>query len=287
RLSHRLRHSRREKDRLFGVLFLDLDRFKLVNDSLGHGAGDQMLVETSRRLELAVRPGDTVARLGGDEFAILLEDVQDPGDAVRVAERIQSSLKQPIKVENQEIVSSASIGIAMSQTGYEKAEDVLRDADTAMYRAKSEGRARHEVFDSAMHARAVSLLQIENELRQAIEKEEFRVFYMPIVSLSTGRIDGFEALVRWQHPTRGLVGPLDFIPVAEDSGIIIQIDRWVLRRACRDVREWQERFPDGERLTVSVNLSGKQFHHSDLVSVIRSAINESKLPAPSLSLEIT
>ena len=287
RLSHRIKHSRREKDRLFGVLFLDLDRFKLINDSMGHGAGDQLLVETARRLELAVRPGDTVARLGGDEFAVLLEDVIDPGDAVHVAERIQSSLKKSIKVENQEIVSSASIGIAMSQTGYEKAEDVLRDADTAMYRAKSEGRARHEVFDSAMHARAVSLLQIENELRQAIEREEFRVFYMPIVSLSTGRIDGFEALVRWQHPTRGLVGPLDFIPVAEDSGIIIQIDRWVLRRACRDVRAWQEKFPDGDRLTVSVNLSGKQFAHSDLVEVIRSAISESKLPAESLNIEIT
>jgi diguanylate cyclase (GGDEF)-like protein/PAS domain S-box-containing protein len=287
RLSHRIRHSRREKDRLFGVLFLDLDRFKLVNDSLGHVAGDELLVETARRLELAVRPGDTVARLGGDEFAILLEDVHDPAAAVHVAERIQTSLKEPMKVENQEIVSTASIGIAMSQTGYEKAEDVLRDADTAMYRAKSEGRARHEVFDSAMHARAVSLLQIENELRQAIEREEFRVFYMPIVSLASGRIDGFEALVRWQHPQRGLVSPLDFIPVAEDAGIIIAIDRWVLRRACRDVREWQLKFPDGERLTVSVNLSGKQFHHADLVDTIRAAIAESGLPAASLGIEIT
>jgi diguanylate cyclase (GGDEF)-like protein/PAS domain S-box-containing protein len=287
RLSHRIRHSRREKDRLFGVLFLDLDRFKNINDSMGHSAGDTLLVETARRLELAVRPGDTVARLGGDEFAILLEDVLEPGDAVRVAERIQTSLKKAVKLENQEVVSSASIGIAMSQTGYEKAEDVLRDADTAMYRAKSEGRARHEVFDSAMHARAVSLLQIENELRQAVEREEFRVFYMPIVSLATGRIDGFEALVRWQHPQRGLVGPVDFIPVAEEAGIIIQIDRWVLRRACRDVREWQEKFPDGERLTVSVNLSAKQFHHPDLVEVIHSAITESGLPAPSLGIEIT
>jgi len=287
RLSHRIRHSRREKDRLFGVLFLDLDRFKMINDSLGHGAGDTLLVETARRLELAVRPGDTVARLGGDEFAILLEDVQDPEDAVHVAERIQTSLKKAVKVENQEIVSTASIGIAMSETGYEKAEDVLRDADTAMYRAKSEGRARHEVFDSAMHARAVSLLQIENELRQAVERDEFRVFYMPIVSLATGRIDGFEALVRWQHPTRGIVGPQEFMNIAEDAGIVIQIDRLVLKRACREVREWQERYPDGERLTVSVNLSGKQFHHSDLVDVIRNAIQESGLPAPSLSLEIT
>jgi diguanylate cyclase (GGDEF)-like protein/PAS domain S-box-containing protein len=287
RLSHRIKHSRREKDRLFGVLFLDLDRFKLVNDSMGHSAGDQLLVETSRRLELAVRPGDTVARLGGDEFAVLLEDVTEPGDAVKVAERIQSSLKNPIKLESQEVVSTASIGIAMSQTGYEKAEDVLRDADTAMYRAKSEGRARHEVFDSAMHARAVSLLKIENELRQAIEREEFRVFYMPIVSLATGRIDGFEALVRWQHPVRGIVAPFDFMGVAEDAGLIIAIDRWVLRRACREVREWQRQLPDGDRLTVSVNLSAKQFNHSDLVDTIRGAISESGLPGESLGIEIT
>jgi diguanylate cyclase (GGDEF)-like protein/PAS domain S-box-containing protein len=287
RLSHRIRHSRREKDRLFGVLFLDLDRFKLVNDSMGHSAGDQLLIETARRLEQAVRPGDTVARLGGDEFAVLLEDVIEPGAAVRVAERIQSSLKIAIKLENQEVVSTASIGIAMSQTGYEKAEDVLRDADTAMYRAKSEGRARHEVFDSAMHARAVSLLKIENELRQALEREEFRVFYMPIVSLATGRIDGFEALVRWQHPERGIIPPLDFMGVAEDAGLIIAIDRWVLRRACREVRDWQLKQPDGERLSVSVNLSAKQFHHKDLVDTIRGAITDSGLPGESLGIEIT
>ncbi len=287
RLTHRIRHSRREKDRLFGVLFLDLDRFKLINDSMGHSAGDQLLVETARRLELAVRPGDTVARLGGDEFAILLEDVQEPGDALRVAERIQTSLKTFIKIENQEIVSTASIGIAMSQTGYEKSEDVLRDADTAMYRAKSEGRARHEVFDSAMHARAVSLLKIENELRQAIDREEFRVYYMPIVSLATGRIDGFEALVRWHHPERGIIPPLEFMGVAEDAGLIIAIDRWVLRRACREVREWQQKTPDGDRLSVSVNLSAKQFHHADLVETIRSAITESGLPGESLGIEIT
>ena len=287
RLSHRIKHSRREKDRLFGVLFLDLDRFKLVNDSMGHSAGDQLLIETARRLEQAVRPGDTVARLGGDEFAVLLEDVNEPGDAVKVAERIQSSLKNPVKLESQEVVSTASIGIAMSQTGYEKTEDVLRDADTAMYRAKSEGRARHEVFDSAMHARAVSLLKIENELRQAIEREEFRVFYMPIVSLATGRIDGFEALVRWMHPERGIIPPFDFMGVAEDAGLIIAIDRWVLRRACREVKEWQQKFPDGDRLSVSVNLSAKQFQHSDLVETIRGAINDSGLPGESLGIEIT
>jgi diguanylate cyclase (GGDEF)-like protein/PAS domain S-box-containing protein len=287
RLDHRLKHSRRERDGGFGTLFLDLDRFKMVNDSLGHIAGDEMLVEVGRRLEQAVRPGDTVARLGGDEFAILLEDVTTTDDAVRATDRIQTSLKQPMKIGGQEIVTTVSIGIALSQTGYERAEDVLRDADTAMYRAKSQGRSRYEIFDSAMHARAVSLLQIENELRQAIEREEFQAYYMPIVSLSTGRISGFEALVRWNHPQRGLVLPFDFIGVAEDAGLIITIDRWMVRRACRDLRVWQEKFSDGDRISMSVNLSGKQFHHPDLVDYISGEIRDSGIQEGSLAVEIT
>ncbi|MFN3484991.1 MAG: diguanylate cyclase domain-containing protein, partial [Planctomycetota bacterium] len=188
RLSHRLRQSRRGPERPFAVLFLDLDRFKLVNDSLGHAAGDELLVRTARRLEGAVRPGDTVARLGGDEFAVLLEEAPDPHDAVHVAERIQASLQAPLSIGGQQIVTTVSIGIALSVTGYERAEDILRDADTAMYRAKSQGRARHEVFDSAMHARAVALLELETDLRQALEREEFEAHYMPVVSLETGRV---------------------------------------------------------------------------------------------------
>ncbi len=287
RLTHRIRNSRRQKDRAYAVIFLDLDRFKLVNDSLGHTAGDEMLVESARRLEGAVRPGDTVARLGGDEFAVLLEDIGDIDDALRVAERIQSSLKKPMRVGVEDIVSTASIGIALGHAGYEKAEDVLRDADTAMYRAKSDGRARHAVFDSAMHARAVQLLQVENELRQAIEREEFEAYFMPVVSLTHGRIWGFEALVRWRHPQKGIVNPVDFVGVAEDAGLIVAIDRLVMRQAWRQLKEWREKFPDGERLTVGVNLSVKQFHHNDLVEHIKRVIEEEKLPPGSLAVEIT
>jgi EAL domain-containing protein (putative c-di-GMP-specific phosphodiesterase class I) len=210
--------------------------------------------------------------------------VKDPEDAVHVTERIRSPQDGHQKVENQEIVSTASIGIAMSQTGYEKAEACCA-TPTPRCTAQSP-RPRATRCSTARCTPAVSLLQIEERARQAIEREEF-AFLMPIVSLATGRIDGFEALVRWQHPTRGIVGPVEFMPIAEDAGIIIQIDRWVLQRACREVREWQERFPDGERLSVSVNLSGKQFHHSDLVDVIRNAIKDSGLPAPSLGIEIT
>ena len=287
RLGHRLKHKRREKDKLFAVLFLDLDRFKLINDSMGHGPGDELLVETARRLEKSVRPGDTVARLGGDEFAILLEDVTDAADAAVVATRIQVALKESVRVGGQEIVCSASIGIAMGMTGYEKAEDVLRDADTAMYRAKSQGRARAEVFDTTMHARAVVLLQMETELRQAIERGEFVAHYMPIVSLESGRITGFEALVRWNHPQRGFVSPFDFINVAEEAGLIIAIDRWVLREACRQLKEWQGHFPEGDRLTVSVNLSGRQFRQSDLVDAVTGALRDTGLSATSLAVEIT
>lgn len=288
RLSHRLRQSRRGPERPFAVLFLDLDRFKLVNDSLGHAAGDELLVRAARRLEGAVRPGDTVARLGGDEFAVLLEEVPDPHDAVHVAERIQASLQAPLSIGGQQIVTTVSIGIALSATGYERAEDILRDADTAMYRAKSQGRARHEVFDSAMHARAVALLELETDLRQALEREEFEAHYMPVVSLETGRVTGFEALVRWRHPRRGRVPPTEFIGAAEDAGLTIAIDRWVLRQACRQAKAWHERFPEAAgRLVVSVNLSGRQFRQPDLLEAVGQALAEAGLEGPNLAVEIT
>jgi diguanylate cyclase (GGDEF)-like protein/PAS domain S-box-containing protein len=287
RLGHRLRQASREKDRPFAVLFLDLDRFKLVNDSLGHSAGDELLVQVARRLERAVRPGDTVARLGGDEFAILLEEIRDAGAAAHVADRIQAHLRIPLTIGGQDFVNTTSIGIALSETGYERPEDVLRDADTAMYRAKSQGRSRHEVFDSAMHARAVSLLQMESELRNAVQMDEFVVFPMPIVSLESGRISGFEALVRWRHPQRGIIGPADFIGVAEDAGLIIQIDRAVLRQACRQVREWNEKHPDADPLSISVNLSGRQFRQADLVEAVEKAVADSGLDPELLGIEIT
>ncbi len=287
RLGQSLRHALRRKDIKFAVLFLDLDRFKVVNDSLGHVVGDQLLVEISRRLESCVRPGDTAARLGGDEFTVLLEDVKDGADASQVADRILAQLRQPVVIGGQEVFSTASIGIALSETGYERTEDLLRDADIAMYRAKSRGGARHEVFDRAMHARAVALLQMETDLRRAIERGEFVVHYQPIVSLRDGRISGFEALVRWNHPHRGLILPGEFIKMAEESGLVIEIDRWVLREACRQLQEWHQKYPKSRPLSVSVNLSGRQFGQFDLARHVESTLEATGLHGDSLGLEIT
>ncbi|HEY9750603.1 MAG TPA: PAS domain S-box protein, partial [Allocoleopsis sp.] len=215
RLGLAIERSKRPGNNLFAVLFLDLDRFKVINDSLGHMIGDQLLIAIARRLEACLRGGDTVARLGGDEFTILLEDIVDIHDATRIANRIHQALQSPFNLQGQEVFTSVSIGIALSETGYDWPEDLLRDADTAMYRAKSLGRACHEVFDRTMHLRAVELLHLETDLRRAIERQELRLYYQPIVSLTTGRIHGFEALIRWQHPERGLISPAEFIPVAE------------------------------------------------------------------------
>ncbi len=287
RLGQSIGRAKRRKDYQFAVLFLDIDRFKVVNDSLGHMVGDQLLISIAQRLEACLRPGDTVARLGGDEFAIFLDDVKDISDVTRVADRIQRELALPFKLSGQEIFTPASIGIALSATGYDRPEDLLRDADTAMYRAKALGKARHEVFDPAMRARAMERLQLETDLRRAIEREEIRLHYQPIVSLEAGGITGFEALVRWAHPQRGLVLPAEFITVAEETGLIIPIGWRVLGEACRQTRVWQERFPASSRLSVSVNLSGKQFMQSDLIQRIGQILQETGLDARCLWLEIT
>ena len=286
-LSRSLGRAQRRAEYRFAVLFIDLDRFKVVNDSLGHGVGDELLRAITRRVERCVRPGDTVARLGGDEFAILVDDIGGPSDATRVADRIQRELTQAFNLSGREVFTSASIGIALSASGYEEAEDLLRDADIAMYRAKALGKARYEVFDTAMHARARALLELETDLRRAIERNEFRVYYQPMVALDTGRIAGFEGLVRWQHPQRGLIGPAAFVPIAEETGLIIPIGRWVLREACRQMRQWQERFPAMHDLTISVNLSGKQFAQARLVEDVDQALKESGLAPGRLRLEIT
>ena len=223
---------------MFAVLFLDLDRFKNINDSLGRAHGDLLLVAFAERLERTLRPIDTLARFGGDEFAILLSGMTDATDAVRVAQRIQEELSQPFVLYKNSAFATASIGIALSSSGYDRADDILRDADIAMYRAKENGKARYEMFDHGMHARAVLRLQLESDLRQAIENKEFCVYYQPIVSLQTGRLAGFEALVRWNHPRRGLVSPADFIPVAEETGLIVPIGHG-LNEACAHVRQWQ------------------------------------------------
>ena len=278
---------KRREDRLFAVLFLDLDRFKIINDSLGHMVGDQLLVGIARRLEICLRPGDTVARMGGDEFTILLEDLTHVTEAIEVAERLQKALALPFNLNGHEVFTTVSIGIALSTTGYDRSEEVLRDADTAMYRAKMLGKARHEVFDKTMHARAMQILQLETDLRRALERNEFVLHYQPIVALETGTIRGFEALIRWQHPERGFISPDDFIPIAEETGLIVPIGQWVIEEACRQIRRWQDEFPQYPPLQISVNLSSKQFINSDLIAQIRQALRETGLDAHSLKLEIT
>ena len=280
-------HCRRRKGYLFAVLFIDLDRFKIINDSLGHMAGDELLIAIARRLEICLREGDTIARLGGDEFTILLDGIKDYGDAHRVAERVQEVLEQPFGLAGRELFVTASVGIKYSGGGDEQPEDLLRDADTAMYCAKALGKAQYQVFDEKMHTHALTLLEIESDLRRAIEEEEFEVHYQPIVSLKSGRISGFEALVRWHHPERGLISPSDFIPIAEENGLIIQIDRWVLKQACLQMRKWQEALPVTRRMKISVNLSCKQFMQPTIVSQVLETLQETGLDPSSLKLEIT
>lgn len=286
-LKAEIESSKRRNDHLFAVLFLDLDRFKNINDSLGHTHGDLLLVAFAERLERTLRPIDTLARFGGDEFAILLSGIEDTTNAVRVAERIHEELTQPFQLDKNSAFASASIGIALSSSGYERPEDILRDADTALYRAKENGKARYEMFDMAMHARAVSRLQLESDLRQAVEQNQFEVYYQPIVTLATGRLAGFEALVRWNHPLRGLVSPVDFIPVAEETGLIVPIGKWVLEEACMKIRKWQINSPSHRSLSLSVNLSGRQVAQPDLLEQIKDALTRSKLNAHCLKLEIT
>ena len=271
----------------FAVLFLDFDRFKIINDSLGHMVGDQLLIAIAKRLRASVRPGDTVARLGGDEFTILLDSLKNPDDAIDMARRLLSNLSEQFKLPGRDVFITASIGVALSTVGYEHAEEVLRDADTAMYRAKSLGRARYEIFDKGMLATATDLSQIETDLWRALERDELTLDYQPIVSLRSGRIAGFEALLRWLHPSRGMVSPLEFISVAEETGLIIPIGQWVLNKACRQTREWQKQHPQTPPLQVSVNLSPKQFMQRDLIDQISLALDSGGLSPASLKVEIT
>lgn len=287
RLGHALRRAKRQPNYLFAVLFLDLDRFKVINDSLGHMIGDQLLVAIARRLEACSRFGDTVARLGGDEFTMLLENIQNVEEATFVANRIQKELTLPFNLSGHEVFTAASIGIAVSNTGYNQPEDLLRDADTTMYRAKSLTKGRSEVFDSSMHTQAIALLELETDLRRALERQEFRLHYQPIVALASNRITGFEALLRWQHPRRGLVSPAQFISVAEETGLIVPIGWWVLREACRRLHLWQVQFPSIVPLTISANISGKQFVQPDMVEQICKTLQETGLDASCLGLEIT
>jgi diguanylate cyclase (GGDEF)-like protein len=282
-----INHCRRRKGYLFAVLFIDLDRFKLINDSLGHMVGDELLITVARRIETCLRDGDTIARLGGDEFTILLDGIKDYGDAQRVAERVQEVLSEPFHLAGRDLFVTASVGIKYSGDGDEQPEDLLRDADTAMYCAKTLGKAQYQIFDAKMHTRALTLLQIESDLRRAVEREEFQVNYQPIVSLETGRISGFEALVRWHHPERGVILPSEFVSVAEETGLIMQIDRLVLRQACLQMCKWQDVLPGTRRMKMSVNLSCKQFMQPTIVEQIMEVLLETGLNPSSLKLEIT
>jgi diguanylate cyclase (GGDEF)-like protein len=269
----------------FAVLFLDLDRFKVVNDSLGHHVGDELLVAVAQRLQESVRAGDTVARFGGDEFAILLRDLDETADATAIATRVADAVAAPVNLSGYEVFTSVSIGIALASNGYERPEYLLRGADMAMYQAKGSAGLAWEVFDRGMHARALTRLQTETDLRRALHRGEFRLHYQPIVSLSTGWIAGVEALVRWEHPDRGLVEPADFIAMAEETGAIVPLGEWVVREACRQLAEWRAEL--GVAIAVSVNLSAPQIAHPGLVEVVRGALDAAGLQPADLKLEIT
>jgi diguanylate cyclase (GGDEF)-like protein len=289
RLNHSILRAREDESLHFAVLFLDLDQFKIVNDSIGHHGGDALLVAVAARLAAVIRPEDTVARLGGDEFAILLESLSEDDDAVIVANRIQAALAPPVDLGGYEVYTSASIGVVLSSSSFldtERPEHLLRSADMAMYRAKAAGRSTHAMFDRTMHRDALARLQLETDLRRALGQGEFRLDYQPIIDLGTGVIAGVEALIRWHHPERGIVAPADFISVAENTGLIVAVGEWVLRESCRQVQRW-DALVDGEPLTLAVNLSVKQVAHPELAARIASVLADTGLAPERLQLEVT
>ena len=296
RLSRVIARWRRHPDRLFAVMFLDLDGFKLVNDSLGHAVGDKLLAQVANRLEGSLRQTDTVARvdeaftiarLGGDEFAIILNDLTEPNDANIVAQRLLKEMSRPFVIGDKELFSSMSIGIALSTLCYEHPEDYVRDADTAMYRAKAHGKGRYEIFDANMRELITRRLEIENDLRRALERNEFRNYYQPIISLEGGAIVAFEALLRWEHPTRGLLEPSEFIPIAEESGMIRDLGWWALDEACRSIAVWRTLHPTLTTLSMNVNLSVKQFLDPNFGAKLEALLRDRQLPEGTLKLELT
>jgi diguanylate cyclase (GGDEF)-like protein/PAS domain S-box-containing protein len=287
RIGQAIKKSIRRENYLCSVLFLDLDRFKLINDSLGHIAGDSLLVEVANRLRECLRSEDTIARLGGDEFVILLDNIKSTEDSVNIARKILNTFKKSFIIDGQEIFSSVSIGIALGGPEYNAPDDLLRDADTAMYRAKHLGKNRYELFGNHLRVHALHQLNLETDLQRALERGEFSLVYQPIVDLDDHQLVGFEALVRWQHPERGLVNPVDFIPLAEETGLIVQIGWWIIREACLQMYNWILKYPLFERLSMSVNISSKQFTQHDFVEQIRLVLEEIGLNAPNLNLEIT
>ncbi|UJB69250.1 EAL domain-containing protein [Acaryochloris sp. 'Moss Beach'] len=287
RLQHLINMSKRYVNHEFAVLFVDLDRFKMVNDSLGHPVGDKLLIATAQRLQKCLRPTDTVARFGGDEFAILLEQIADVNSVCTLAERINRELGAPYELGNYDLFNSASIGIVQSNIRYALAEELIRDADIAMYQAKTNGKGCYAVFDAVMHTQVKGQLTLENDLRRVITDQQLTLHYQPIVSLQDQEIVGFEALTRWEHPEKGLIPPGMFIPTAEETGLIVPLDLWAIREACQQLRKWQDQLPPERTLDVSVNLSSRHFSRPDLVQKIAAILAETKCPATSLKLEIT
>lgn len=293
RLSISLQKARKKQsDYSFALLFIDLDHFKTVNDSLGYVAGDQLLVQITNRLEQCINSKDILARMGGDEFAILIDEIQTIADATLIAERVQTSLTLPFRLHDQEFFISASIGITLNGKGidqqvYDNLSDLIRDADIAMYQAKASGKARYMIFDQDMQANLLERLNLENQLRRAIQAAEFRLYYQPIISLQTGTVYSFETLVRWQHPEKGLISPVEFIPIAEATGLIIPLSLWILRSACEQLRQWQVANLADPNLSLSVNIPGSQFTQPELIDEIKAILTETEIPPSSLHLEVT
>jgi diguanylate cyclase (GGDEF)-like protein len=286
RLEQAIRRTKRGNNH-FAILFLDMDRFKLINDSLGHLAGDRLLEKMAAKVKSCLREEDTLARFGGDEFIILAEDMCDPPQPVRIAQRILEGLKDPLEVNGNTIYISTSIGIVLGSPSYIRAEQVIRDADTAMYRAKAQGKGCYAIFDEDMHTNAVKRLTIENELRRGIEHNQFILHYQPIINLTTRSIIGFESLVRWNHPEKGLIGPDEFIPIAEETGLIVPLGEFVLFESCRQMKNWMQHFPFLGEMLIHVNVSGIQLKQSGFLDRVRRCLHQSGLPAHCLKIEIT
>lgn len=287
RLERVIEHTRRNKDYVFAVLFLDIDRFKSVNDRYGHLVGDDLLIAIGERLCSSTRASDTVSRLGGDEFVVLVEDIENLDQAVNVSSRIHEKISQPFNIGDHEIFTSCSIGIILNDESYTSAGDFLRDADFAMYRAKSDGRSRAIVFNSEMRADLMDRIWMEHDLRQAVAERQFRLHYQPILSLGSGRLVGFEALIRWQHPTQGLIGPLQFIPLAEETRLILPVGRWVIEEACQQLYRWEKQYPGDEPLTMSVNISGVQLSSPEFVDQVEEILADVEINPSQLTFEIT
>ncbi|HEY9702326.1 MAG TPA: EAL domain-containing protein, partial [Allocoleopsis sp.] len=287
RLEQKIKHSKRHPQYLFAVFFIDLDRFKMVNDSLGHGIGDEFLQQVAKMLESCLNSADTVARFGGDEFTILIDDIQEANEALIIADRILNKFSKTFLVKDQTIFSSASIGIVIANKDYDNGTDLLRDADIAMYRSKELGKGRYCLFDQEMYEQNLKIIQIDKDLRYALKRNEFKLNYQPIIDLKTNELAGFEALIRWYHPERGLIPPDQFIPIAEDTGLIVAIGHWVLQEACQQLRIWQTQFPKAESLKMSINIASGQIRSPDLLEKLDKVIAETGIDSSKISLEIT